>query len=144
MDPKAFEVLLDSRVRLVLAPWEVSSKVWMTSSDLERLMKADPRLEWLVKAARNWLEFWRRELHTAGFNPFDTLAVAYAISPDSMKCDEVGMVIRQQKDDTAGNGSAVKPYLLRTGGNTALYCYEPNPRFKADLMRRLTATDDAR
>jgi hypothetical protein len=97
-----------------------------------------------VKPARNWLQFWIRDLHTTGFNPFDTLAVAYAISPDSMDCDRVTMVIRQQRDDTAEKSSLVKPYLLRLGTGSALYCYEAGAGFKADLMKRLTATNDAR
>ena len=107
------------------------------------LLKADASLEWLVTAARNWLEFWRRDLHTPGFNPFDTLAVAYAIRPDSMKCDKVAMTIRQGPDDTSENSPALKPYLLRVdcalGNTSALYCYEANAGFKADLMKRLTA-----
>jgi inosine-uridine nucleoside N-ribohydrolase len=142
LDPAAFQVLLDSGVRLVLAPWEVSSKVWMTSNDLDELVKADARLDWLVKAARNWIDFWRRDLHTTGFNPFDTLAVAYAITPDSMKCDKVAMKIRQLPDDSAQNSSSLKPYLLRvdvpSGSSAALYCYEASAGFKADLMKRLT------
>jgi hypothetical protein len=98
-------------------------------------------LEWLVKAARNWLEFWRRDLHTSGFNPFDTLAVAYAIAPDSLKGDRVAMIIRRLPDDTAENASALKPYLLRVDARPgeALYCYQANENFKTDLMKRLTA-----
>jgi inosine-uridine nucleoside N-ribohydrolase len=141
LDPDAFQVLLDSGVRLVLAPWEISSKVWITGEDLDALVKADSSLEWLVKAARNWLEFWRRDLHTSGFNPFDTLAVAYAIAPDSLKCDRVAMIIRRLPDDTAENASALKPYLLRVDARPgeALYCYQANENFKTDLMKRLTA-----
>jgi pyrimidine-specific ribonucleoside hydrolase len=140
LDPDAFQVLLDSGVRLVLAPWEISSKVWMTGEDLDALVKADSSLEWLVKAARNWLEFWRRDLHTSGFNPFDALAVAYAIAPDSLKCDRVSMTIRRLPDDTAENATTSKPYLLRvdTRPGKALYCYEANASFKTDLMKRLT------
>ena len=85
-------MLLDSRVRLVLAPWEISSKVWMTSEDLDALVKADASLEWLVKAARTGWNSGARDLHTSGFNPFDTLAVAYAIRPGFFE-------VRQSGDD---------------------------------------------
>src|SRR6185295_12927627 len=37
LDPRAFQVLLDSKVELVLAPFEISSKIWMTAADLDRL-----------------------------------------------------------------------------------------------------------
>ena len=115
----------------------------MTGDDLNMLLKADPGLEWLVEPARNWLAFWRRDLHTDGFNPFDTLAVAYAIAPGSLKCDKVAMAIRRLADDTLENSSASKPYLLRvdegSADTNALYCYDAGPNFKADLMKRLMA-----
>ena len=37
LDPKAFQVLLDSHVELVLAPFEIASKVWLDDADLDRL-----------------------------------------------------------------------------------------------------------
>ena len=101
LDALAFQVLLDSGVKLVLAPWEISSKVWLTPADLDTLVKADPSLSLIVDAARDWSEFWHRELKTSGFNPFDTLAVGYAISPAQFQCEPLAGSIRQLPDDTA-------------------------------------------
>jgi len=134
LDPKAFQILLDSRVRLVLAPWEISSKVWLTEDDLAALHGMD----WLVEPARDWLAYWRRDLKAPGFNTFDTLAVGYAISPKAFKCDATSASIRTLPDDAQGAGD--KPYLLRDqrgGSKPVLYCYDAGPGFKADLMKRL-------
>lgn len=143
LDAPAFHVLLDSGVKLVLAPWEISSKVWMTSEDLDALEKADPSMSFLIDAARDWLAFWKRDLKTIGFNPFDTLAIGYAISPAGFQCEEFSGVIRQLPDDThVGAGTPQrKPYLLmeKKGPNTrpVTYCHDAGPKFKADLMSRL-------
>ena len=37
LDPGSFQVLLDSNAEVVLAPFEISSKIWLTGSDLDRL-----------------------------------------------------------------------------------------------------------
>ena len=92
-DPQAFQVLIDAGVPLVLAPWELSSKVWLTEEDLAALDKVNGNRAWLVEAARDWLGFWKLQLKASGFNPFDTLAVGYAISNLDFKCDDVTVAI---------------------------------------------------
>lgn len=143
LDAPAFQVLLDSGVKLVLAPWEISSKVWMTSTDLDSLAQSDPSLSFIVDAARDWLAFWKKDLHTLGFNPFDTLAIGYAISPVGFKCEQFSAAIRTLPDDTyTGAGTAPgKPYLLvgkpSSEAPTVTYCSDAGAGFKNDLLGRL-------
>ena len=142
LDAPAFQVILDSGVKLVLAPWEISSKVWMTSQDLDALLKGDPSLDFIIDAARDWLAFWKRDLKTDGFNPFDTLAIGYAISPSQFRCDELAASIQQLPDDTESSSAPKKkPYLLveksQRKNRTVTYCHDAGPKFKDDLMSRL-------
>ena len=74
LDPEAFRVLLASGVSIVLAPWEVSSKVWLTRAGLEAAAKHSGGVAWLLPAVDDWLSLWHREFGTDGFNPFDALA----------------------------------------------------------------------
>jgi pyrimidine-specific ribonucleoside hydrolase len=37
LDPGSFQVLLDSNTEVVLTPFEISSKIWLNASDLDRL-----------------------------------------------------------------------------------------------------------
>src|SRR5262249_35714067 len=67
LDPEAFQVILDSGVPLVLAPWEVSSKVWLTQADLDKLVASNPALSWLVEPASDWLTFWKQAFKVEGF-----------------------------------------------------------------------------
>ena len=139
MDPEAFQVILDSGVPLVLAPWEVSSKVWLTAADLEEISASNPALEWLAKPASDWLAFWKKSFGVDGFNPFDTLAVGYAVSPDLFRCESLPAKIVTLADDIVADRS--KPYLLAAkeidSQRTVQYCFEAASRFKQDLMARL-------
>lgn len=139
LDPEAFRVILNARVPLVLAPWEISSKVWLRADDLASLRVKDPHLAPLLDASADWLSFWAKNLHADGFNPFDSLAVGYAINPAGFQCDRVTITIETHPDDTSP-AKPPKPYLLRRDNGTAggpLYCHTAPANFKMELLRRL-------
>lgn len=140
LDPEAFRIILNARVLLVLAPWEISSKVWLQAHDLTALRTANPQLAPLLDASVDWLDFWKKNLHADGFNPFDSLAVGYAISPAGFQCDRVKLTIETHPDDTSP-AKPPKPYLLRRDNGTGaepLYCHTAPATFKVELLRRLS------
>ncbi len=147
LDPEAFRVILASGVPLTLTPFEISSKIWIESWDLDRLATASPAANTLAGPAREWLTLWRRLFDVNGFNPFDTLAVGYVAAPEGFECEWLPIAIETRADDVteAGlQGVAVdtKPYLLasaalRAASTRALYCRTPPPGFKDDLLTRL-------
>lgn len=136
MDADAFAVLLASHVPLVMAPWEISSKVWLDAADLERFKHANSAGGYLYGPATDWLAMWKKAFGVDGFNPFDTLAVAFVTSRALLHCDELGAEIRTLGSDT---GPGDKPYLLVSGPGQrrVTYCHTPDAAFKADLMQRL-------
>jgi inosine-uridine nucleoside N-ribohydrolase len=149
LDPRAFQILLDAKIELVLAPFEISSKIWVRSADLDRLAAARSAAgRALAAPARDWLSLWTRLFGVDGFNPFDTLAVAYAVSPDGFACEKLSARIETLADDEteAGvQGTKVdrKPYLLASNtfaGAPAhvTYCATAPEGFKQDLLARLT------
>lgn len=141
LDAPGFQVLLDSKIPIVLAPWEVSSKVWIRQADLERLSIASEGARYLVKPATDWLNMWIERFGTDGYNPFDTLAVGYVTSPELIEWEELPAEIESLPDDTSPEKPANKPYLLVSReiarGRMVRYCHTPKPAFKDDLMRRL-------
>jgi inosine-uridine nucleoside N-ribohydrolase len=148
LDPEGFQVLLDSKVDIVLAPFEISSKVWLTAEDLDRLAtSASPAATALVTPARAWQAMWKRLFGVDGFNPFDTLAVAYAVSSDGFGCESLKARIDTLPDDVTEPGVQGvkverKPYLLasNTLGDAAshvTYCSSAPAGFKQDLLARL-------
>jgi inosine-uridine nucleoside N-ribohydrolase len=139
MDPEAFQVILGSKVPLVLAPWEISSKIWMTREDLKLLVESNPATEWLTAPASDWLDFWKKSFDADGFNPFDTLAVGYAIKSKGFRCESLPAKIENLADD--GDPARNKPYLLVAkdieSKSHVDYCFDAPPGFKQDLLSRL-------
>ncbi|CAN0588812.1 unnamed protein product, partial [Laminaria digitata] len=146
-DPEAFRVIIESGVPLVLAPWEISSTVWITQRELELWAKGPPAAQWLALKAPSWIELWKETFHVDGFNPFDTLAVATLTSPQHIACDTWGIqIIRAPDDVTApemqgGQPAESKPYLVvqaaAQGGPQARYCHTAKPAFLDELMQRV-------
>lgn len=147
-DPAAFRALLESGVPVTLAPWELSSTVWITARDLERWSAGSPAARWLAEAAPSWLALWVDTFGVDGFNPFDTLAVAVVTRPDLMTCEDLPIGIAEGPDDVidpavqGGADSPVKPYLIvnpsAPSSHRATYCWQASPAFAADLTARLT------
>jgi inosine-uridine nucleoside N-ribohydrolase len=148
LDPAGFQLLLDSKVQIVLAPFEISSKVWLTEADLNRLAaSSSTAARALVPPARAWRSMWTRLFGVDGFNPFDTLAVAYAISPDGFACEPLGARIETLADDVTEPGVQgvkveKKPYLLASSefanmSGRVTYCSTAPDGFKEDLLTRL-------
>lgn len=145
-DPEAFRVLLESRVPLTLAPFEISSKVWIEPDDLRLLSEGGASGRYLAEASRSWLALWQEVFKVGGFNPFDTLAVGYLVHPKLIRCEPLLAEIRTLPDDVTeermqGAAPASKPYLLAlplaAGGRRVLYCHQADPSFKSELLRRL-------
>ncbi len=146
LDAPGFQILLDSKIPLVYAPWEISSKVWLRESEVQRLSTGTEATKFLFAPASDWLKKWRNDLGLDGFNPFDTLAVAYLTSPQLIESEELFSEIQVLPDDVntkplADGKLAKKPYLLAgkevTSKRRVKYCYGVSPKFAEDLMRRL-------
>jgi pyrimidine-specific ribonucleoside hydrolase len=143
-DPAAFQVLLDAGVPLVLAPFELSSKVWLEMDFLDQLA-AGADAGRLVPPARAWLGLWQERYGVQGFNPFDTLAIGHLVHPELLTCAPMLARIEQGPDDrdesTPGTVPATKPFLhLRPDGDGApvTYCHDVQAdAFVDDLRRRL-------
>lgn len=143
-DPAAMQALLDTGARLVFAPWEVSSHVWLGEEDLDRLAESGASGAFIARHSRPWLAIWRDQLGAPGFNPFDTLAIAAVTHPTWLESFEGGVWIEEGPDDTAPREERAegrtKPHLLvdpARPGRRARYCTEPLPAFKPMLLERL-------
>ncbi len=146
LDPVGMQVILDSSVPLVLAPFEISSQVWLKKEDLDKLERGNEACRFLVPPARVWLKLWKDVFFVDGFNPFDTLAVGYLVNPKLVRWEDLPVLIQVLQDDITeermqGVESETKPYLIvdskQRTSRRAKYCFAPEPGFKADLLRRL-------
>lgn len=141
LDPLAFQLMLQAGLPLVLAPFEVSHKVWIEAGDLDRLAGRNEAGAYLATHSRAWLAQWQ-PYGCTGFNPFDVLASSWFIDPTGFGAVDLPVRIDVHRDDTApGRPGAYKPYLIAAPGHAGLprvhYIHTPPPTFKATLWERL-------
>ncbi len=149
-DPEAMRVLLDTKIPLVFAPWEVSSKVWITRDDLSTLAEAGGSGRWIAETSVYWITGWELAITNKGFNPFDTLAAGWLTHPSLIDSMPVSVRIEELPDDRAvdhsGGDSPKKPYLLveetENSVGRIIYCHTPLPEFKPILMERLAGAPE--
>lgn len=82
-----------------------------------------------------------------GFNPYDTLAVGYVVSPHLIECEDLPIAIMTLPDDGVQDAIAheelpsTKEYLILSkdleSEFEAKYCYLAKDGFVDDLMTRL-------
>ncbi len=143
-DPEAMQVILDTNIDLVFAPWEVSSHVWITQGDLDELHATGGSGAWIAERSGSWIALWKSAFGQEGFNPFDTLAVAWVTHPELIETMRVRAWIEEGPDDTVAKGAEPvpdKPYLLvqedADALRSVLYAYRPKAGLKAIVLERL-------
>jgi inosine-uridine nucleoside N-ribohydrolase len=157
LDPDAMQVILDSKVPLVMAGWEVSSKVWLSRELIDSLAQTGGSGAWIAQTSGYWLDRWEKAISPKGFNPYDTLAVGYLIDPTGFKGFWAHAKIESLPDDAAGIDTATdrreksarvreKPYLLATPvaeGQTSnvYYLTDPPADFAQTLVSLLSGKD---
>jgi inosine-uridine nucleoside N-ribohydrolase len=142
-DPEAMRAILDTKIEIVFAPWEVSSQVWITPNDLARIATYGGAGIWIEEKCRPWVKMWQERFKTPGFNPFDTLAVGWVTHPKLIETLPMTVWIEEGPDDTVPPAEAKnKPYLLvkpqEAAGRGAVYAFRPAPQFAPLLMDRLS------
>ncbi len=143
LDPIAMQAILSTKIPLVLAPWEVSSHVWISRDDLESLRNTSPCGAWIAETSQYWIERWAKNIDTRGFNPFDTLAVGWLTHPHLVESEELSVTIEEGPDDRTlpGQPPKAKPYLLARPSDSptrsVIYCHTPKTDFKEMLLQRL-------
>ena len=142
LDPEAMQVILDSDIPLVFAPWEVSSHVWISRADLETLRNSGDSGAWIAESSEYWISMWEKRISDRGFNPFDTLAAGWLTHPELIESMAVRVRIEEGPDDrAAGDSERTKPYLVVEPATNAdrevIYCHTPTDAFHALLLQRL-------
>jgi pyrimidine-specific ribonucleoside hydrolase len=139
LDPAGFEVLLDSGVPLVLAPFEISSKTPLSEKDIESFARAPEIADFFLEPLRDYVNWYDDRFGIRAIYPFDTLAVAYLTSRDWIACDELPVRIESGENDVKPGEE--KPYLLVSADfeatRRARYCHTADEAFIPDLMGRM-------
>ncbi len=100
-DIPGMRAILDSGVKLVLAPWEVTKTTWLRPDGLAQLRRSGGAGAWVEATSRYWLLGWKAKLGTDGFTPFDTLAAGWFTDPQLYTGMPVEIEIVEGPDDGA-------------------------------------------
>jgi pyrimidine-specific ribonucleoside hydrolase len=143
----SFRVMLEGGIHLVLCPFEISNKVWLTDEDLDTLATGDAGNKWLAEKSRNWIAQWKDQ-GESGFNPFDVLASHYIVEPNEIHSEKLNARLEIHVNDMLSNppGGRVKgqteefkQYLLcdKAAGFPITYCYDVVDEYHEKLMGSL-------
>ncbi len=140
LDNDAFRILLQRGLKVVLCPFEISNKVWLTQKDMDALKNGSPGNDWLSDASTPWLQQWINA-GDKGFNPFDVLASHYLIAPQDLVTEPLVARLEIHVNDMQLKEEApnFKQYLLcdKNEGFPILYCYDVVPEYHQRLMESL-------
>lgn len=140
LDNDAFRLLFQRGLKVVLCPFEISNKVWLTQEDMEAFNNGTPGNDWLSNASKPWLQQWV-DAGDKGFNPFDVLASHYLIAPQDLKTEPLVARLEIHVNDMQlqNKEQHFKQYLLcdKKEGFPILYCYDIVPDYHQKLMDSL-------
>lgn len=97
-DVLAARILLGSGVPIVMAGFELSSRITVTPADLEVLLqRRTPVAEHLYHLSQPWMRFWTKTFPSdLGFHPWDSAAIAWILRPESFVTEARGWQIREE------------------------------------------------
>ena len=97
-DVRAAEVLLDTAVPVVMAGFELSSRVTITEADLVAIRnKGTASGDYLHRNSLDWLRHWTRTFPADnGFHPWDSAAIAWFLRPELYATEQRGFRIRAE------------------------------------------------
>lgn len=120
VDIAAVRDVLALDLPITLIPYDAGRGAVITGRDLQLYARQGQAQGWLAATAQDWLGFWRSEVGTEGFYPFDWVAAAYVVEPQLFDCAPVRTEVRREWALWLFplEGLVVSP---ATGG-AALYC----------------------
>jgi inosine-uridine nucleoside N-ribohydrolase len=158
-DPEAFAAVLGTAVPLTLAPFELSSQVNITLSDLDQLQQHGGAIgAYVHTVGAPWLALWQEVFGVDYFHPFDSLAALIVTHPALVQCTQLQAWIeiaaddlahvRMQGDTASDAATGMKPYLhvavqappeYSAAARAVRYCHTPLDGAKAALIAALTS-----
>lgn len=144
-DTRAFELVLESQVKVTLVPFEVCNQMWIRPKDLLRIGEANKVGRYLAEHSLGWITEWETVFGAKGFNPFDLVAAGYVIYPEYFSAHSYHAQMQWGEDDT--NSAREKQYLICSEdikkGPLVRYCTEVDQQCKESLLKRICTHDMA-
>ena len=96
-DPDAARAVLASPVPVTLVPYELARQVELTGSDLDLFAAQDAAAARIAASSRPWLAYWHRDIGRNGFYPFDLVAAAVLLRPETIGCRDLPVALMRDR-----------------------------------------------
>ncbi|GAA4448575.1 hypothetical protein GCM10023189_06640 [Nibrella saemangeumensis] len=145
-DPKAFQLILNTQIPLVLAGYEASSTIYVDNQDIHFLQESSDQTDrWLYQQLRQWQKLWKIALGSRkGFIPFDAVTAAWLTDPGYLLYfNDIPVSIEQLPDDWKLHRLIHhrKPFLQASYQYASIrkvtYCYGVQPAYKELMLQSL-------
>jgi inosine-uridine nucleoside N-ribohydrolase len=130
-DPAAVRVVFESKLRILLAPIETSSRLLLDAESLHALRAGDSAGKYLAQNSDAWFWFWTHIARAKGAPIFDALAVLCAARPDLLQIENRGATLKEN------SGNLVVTPLPSDGGRAVEFCISLKPMTMEVVMKRL-------
>lgn len=89
-DVPAMATLLQAKLPLVLAGFELTSVVEVTEADLSAIKaRNNPTADYFYKNSLDWVQHWTTTFpEDKGFHPWDSAAISYLVHPEYFKAEQ--------------------------------------------------------
>lgn len=148
-DPEAFQVILDSKVPIVLSGFECSQHLFLGKTDYEFLQNGDEFEKYMYQEFLPWSKRFKTGFGIDGFVPWDTTPVGYLTHPKFFKYYEnIPVHLIQKKNDATlplvkKKKQRVKKFLEASyhieTPYKALFAYKPVLGFEEKILEALKA-----
>lgn len=143
VDPHAAQIVLDSGMPLTLMPWDITSRVQLMQSDVDRLLaRGGPIAAFIAEATRFYIEFHRSHFGWAGCSINDPAALALLWWPELARVRELHVAVELTSELTMGQ--TVGDFLGKAGRapNVRLVEQFDGPEFVRRFVERMEALID--
>ena len=139
-DVAAMQTLLDAKLPLVLAGFELTNQVVITEQDLEVIRaKNTPLAEYFYKNSLDWVRHWTATFAVDdGFHPWDSAAINYLLHPEYFIAEERAATIGELNGAPTLDCHA--PGTTKTAGLPVTYLTGFTPGSKARFVACLLYT----
>lgn len=87
-DPEAASIVLNSKAKITLVPYNATMQTLLTHKDLNSLKNQNPLCDFLVQTLKVWIDYASKTRGTNGTWIHDALTIAYMIDPSLSSFEE--------------------------------------------------------
>lgn len=92
-DPEAADMVFGADCKVTMVGLDVTGNTVLTASDFDAVTKANPKMDFLGRAAGNYIDFYTKHVGLKGCCMHDVCAVAHVVEPDILTVADARIMV---------------------------------------------------